>query len=81
MRLVCEKCGKAGLLLCDHVNDRHRGWLIEQNWTGWWGATHPDYDPTPIYPYDGPSDHRHVIGKTRDEVIAEIDAFIEENEE
>ena len=46
--------------------DTHRGWLIEQNWLNQWEATHPDYDPTPVYLYDGPSDNRYVTGKTRD---------------
>lgn len=58
--------------------DRHREWLIEQNWLGEWCATHPDYDPTPVYLYDGPSDSRVVYGKTRDEVIEEINLWFEE---
>ena len=61
--------------------DTHRGWLIEQNWLNQWEATHPDYDPKPVYLYDGPSDNRYVTGKTRDEVIEEIDVWIEENED
>lgn len=60
--------------------DTHRGWLIEQNWLGQWEATHPDYDPTPFNLYDGPSDNRFATGKTRDEVIEEIDIWIEENQ-
>lgn len=59
--------------------DRHRDWLIEQNWLGEWEATHPDFDPTPVHLYDGPSDSRHVSAKTRDGVIEEIDFWIEEN--
>lgn len=67
----------------DHTvqKDRYRGWLIEQSWIGDWEATHPDYDPTPVYLYDGPSDNRHVSAKTREGVIEEIDIWIEENED
>lgn len=53
--------------------DTHRNWLIEQNWLGQWEATHPDFD--------GPEDNRYVHGRTRDEVIEEIDFWIEENGE
>lgn len=52
--------------------DTHRSWLIEQNWLGQWEATHPDFD--------GLEDNRYVRGRTRDEVIEEIDFWIEENE-
>ncbi len=52
--------------------DTHRNWLIDQNWLGQWEATHPDFD--------GPSDNRYVTGRTRDEVIEEIENWIEENE-
>lgn len=62
------------------ADDKHKGWLIEQNWIGHYEATHPDYDPTPVHLYDGPSDSRHVSGVTRAECIAEIDVWIEENE-
>lgn len=59
--------------------DAHKGWLIEQNWLGQWQATHPDFDPTPMYADDGPSDNRYVIGRTRAEVVEEIDLWIEES--
>ncbi len=59
---------------------RHRGWLIEKNWLGQWEATHPDFDPTPLHLYDGPSDNRYVYGRTLDEVKTEIDEWIEENQ-
>ncbi len=52
--------------------DTHRNWLIEQNWLGQWEATHPDFD--------GLEDNRYVRGRTRDEVIEEIENWIEENE-
>lgn len=61
--------------------DTHRNWLIEQNWLGQWEATHPDFDPTPQFLYDGPSDNRYVTARTRNEVIEEIDLWIEENGE
>lgn len=63
------------------ARDTHRDWLIEQNWLGEWEATHPDYDPTPQFLYDGPSDNRAVFAKTREGVIEEIDLWIEENEQ
>ena len=56
--------------------DIHRGWRIEQNWLGEWEATHPDFDPTPVYADDGPSDDRHVSAKTRPGVIDEIDTWL-----
>lgn len=59
--------------------DTHRGWLIELNWFDRYEATHPDYDPTPDHPGDGPSDNRFVTADTRDELIAEIDDYIAEN--
>lgn len=63
------------------TRDTHRGWLIEQNWLGEWEATHPDFDPTPVHLYDGPSDNRSVTAKTRDGVIEEIDTWIDEHPE
>lgn len=61
------------------VIDTYRGWLIEQNWLGGWEATHPDFDPTPVNLYDGPSDNRFVRSNTREDLITEIDAWIEEH--
>lgn len=63
-----------------HMNNTYRGWLIEQNWLHEWEATHPDFDPTPVYADDGPSDNRYVTAKTIPELHAEIDFWIEENE-
>lgn len=62
------------------TTDTHKGWLIEQNWLGQWEATHPDYDPTPMHLYDPPGDNRSVTAGSRDEVIEEIDFWIDENE-
>ncbi len=59
--------------------ETYRGWRIGDCWFGY-EATHPDYDPTPVYADDGPSDNRVVIAKTRAGVIVEIDNWIEENE-
>ena len=64
------------------TDDRtHRGWLIELNWLNEWEATHPDFDPTPTYLYDGPSDNRIVRAKTLPELREEIDAWHEENDQ
>lgn len=63
------------------MTEKYRGWLIEQNWLGEWEATHPDYDQTPQYAYDGPSDNRHVSAKTKALVFEEIDEWILENGE
>lgn len=63
------------------MTDTHKGWLIEQNWLGMWEATHPDFDPTPMYANDGPSDNRYVTAATRAEVIEEIEEWILENGE
>lgn len=57
----------------------YRGWSIEPGYIGW-DATHPDYDLTPLYADDGPSDNRHVNARTIEELRAEIDAWFEENE-
>jgi hypothetical protein len=53
------------------TKDTHRGWLIEEDWLHGWEATHPGFD--------GPEDNRYVTGKTRADVIAEIDEWFEEN--
>ena len=66
--------------------DTYRGWEISFDYPPIpvrnfdWSATHPNYDPTPFYADDGPSDCRVVHAATRECVIAEIDAWIEENE-
>lgn len=76
-----------GEILAAHfpvLADTHRGWSINFDYPPIpcrdfdWSATHPDYDPTPIYADDGPSDDRVVHGRTRDDVIAEIDAWHDE---
>lgn len=59
--------------------DTHRGWSISfdfppipiRDWD--WSATHPDYD--------GYGDSRIVSGRTRNDVIAAIDAWHDEQEE
>jgi len=53
------------------TKERHRGWLIEENWLGWWEATHPDFD--------GPDDSRSFVEPTRAALFEEIDNWILEN--
>lgn len=60
--------------------ETYRGWSIGTCWFGY-EATHPDYDPTPVYADDGPSDTRYVIANTRAGLIVEIDHYLEENED
>ena len=50
--------------------------LYEMEWVG----VHNDYDPTPWYLYDGPSDTRIFYGATVEEVKAEIDVWYDELE-
>ena len=58
------------------VWDTHRGWTISFDNPPIpcrqfdWSATHPDYDDV--------SDHLLVHGRTREDVIAEIDAWHDE---
>lgn len=65
----------------------YRGWSISHDYPPVpcrdfdWSATHPNYDPTPYYSDDGPSDHHHVHAATLEGVRAEIDAWIMENDE
>ena len=40
---------------------------------------HEDYDPTPMYADDGPSDHRHGWEPTLEAAKAEIDVQIDES--
>jgi hypothetical protein len=60
----------------------HRGWLISWDYPPIpvrdfdWSATHPDYDGA-----EDANDNRHVHAATLEGVIAEIDAWIEENSE
>lgn len=61
------------------TNNTYKGWDIGPDWFMGWTAVHPDYDPTPLYADDGPSDHRHVWGCTKEECEAEVDIWIEEN--
>jgi len=67
--------------------DTYRGWNISFDFPPIpvrdfdWSATHPDYDPAPQYADDGPSDHRVVHAASRETLIAEIDLWIEENEQ
>lgn len=51
--------------------------IYEMEWVG----AHKDYDPTPQYLYDGPSDGRVFYGATIEEVKAEIDTWYDELEE
>lgn len=61
--------------------DIHRGWSISFEYPPIpcrdfdWCATHPDYDGA-----EDANDGRLVHGRTRADVIAEIDLWIEENE-
>jgi hypothetical protein len=57
--------------------ETHRGWSIGDCWYGY-EATHPDYDPTPVYADDGPSDNRVVTATTRAGLIVEIDNWLAE---
>lgn len=64
------------------VGDKHRGWVIyrgrwpEPEWT----ATSPNYDASYEGPEDGwVSNGEHVSAATREELIEEIDNWIEEN--
>lgn len=38
-----------------------------------YGFVHDDYDPTPMFADDGPSDHRHGFARTVQEARDEID--------
>lgn len=59
--------------------DTHRGWVISFEYPPIpcrdfdWAATHPDYDGA-----DDANDNRVVHGRTREAVIAEIDAWHED---
>jgi hypothetical protein len=65
---------------------KHRGWLIFLDDCA---GTHPmgyafvheDYDPTPLYADDGPSDQRHGWERTLDAAKAEIDCQEDERED
>ncbi|MGN7160853.1 hypothetical protein [Sphingomonas sp. SAFR-052] len=62
------------------VADRYRDWAISFDYPPIpcrdfdWSATHPDYDGA-----DDANDNRIVHGRTRDDVIAAIDAWFEEH--
>jgi hypothetical protein len=45
-----------------------------------WTYTHKDYDPTPVYADDGPSDNRCGYAGSVEEAKAEIDEFYSEQE-
>ena len=59
--------------------DTHRGWWISFDYPPIpcrefdWSATHPDYDGA-----EDANDHRVVHGRTREDVIAAIDAWYDE---
>lgn len=59
--------------------ETYMGWNIYADWFIGWSATHPDYDPTPLYADDEPSDNRRAWGYTKEECQAEVDIWIEEN--
>ena len=44
-----------------------------------WQAVHEDYDPTPQYSYDGPSDNRVLFAGTPEDIIRAVDEWHEEN--
>lgn len=50
----------------------YKGWLIEENFAGWYEGTHPDFD--------GPEDNRYVQEKTLKDCKSSIDDWIWENE-
>lgn len=64
--------------------DIYRGWTIHA--PAWWPeiewtATSPNYDASYEGPEDGWVDNgEKASGRTREELIAEIDAWFEENE-
>jgi hypothetical protein len=65
---------------------KHRGWLIFlDDCAGTqhmgYAFVHEDYDPTPLYADDGPSDHRHGWARTVEQAKAEIDDHEDEREE
>jgi hypothetical protein len=65
--------------------DTYRGWAISFDFPPIpirsmdWSATHPDYDAS-FEDGEWQATGGHVHGATLDEVKAEIDAWIEENE-
>lgn len=54
----------------------YRDWLIELNWRDEYEATHPDFDPRPIWG----EDHRFVKDTSIEGVRALVDEWIAENE-
>ena len=82
-RVDCPQC-VASKFNCDNhsIPTAYRGWDIYQG--RWpepaWSATGPNYDAS----YEGPEDGwvatgGHVSANTREELIREIDNYIEEN--
>lgn len=64
--------------------DKHRGWDIYRG--RWpepeWSAVSPNYDASYEGPEDGWVDNGETVSAaTREELIAEIDAWFEENEQ
>lgn len=53
--------------------DKHPGWEIDRDFLGHWRAVHPSFD--------GESNTVQLTALTRRDLIAEIDLWIEENEE
>lgn len=59
--------------------DQHRGWTITWDY-GHFTATGPNYDASYEGPEDGWVDNGHIVtARTRDDLIAEIDAWFEEH--
>jgi hypothetical protein len=59
--------------------DTYRGWRIAEHFYCGWQATHPDFDPTPVYADDGPSDFRYVFAGSLNELHHAINEWIEED--
>lgn len=64
----------AGIPKCSWSNPIwYRGYRIYPgDWTPW-EFQHDDFDPTPLYAFDGPSDHRAGHGKDVQDCRDQID--------
>jgi hypothetical protein len=52
---------------------RYGNWVIDTGYFGTVAYTHLDYDPTPFFADDGPSDNRHGYAPTVKMAMAEIE--------
>ena len=64
----------------------YRDWVIGPSLASYhrshdWTATHKDYDPSPQYYDDGPSDHRHFTGSSAEDLQRQIDDWYLEQED